>query len=68
MFTNAMKAEFPIVSSSSSTLEEPVYVSEEPKEYNAKPSEDIFLRLPEKYLIETNFVSFIEAASFFSNN
>ena len=60
--------EFPIVSSSSSRLEEPVYVIEEPNEYNAKPSEDIFLRLPEKFLIETNFVSFIEVASFFRNN
>ena len=49
-------------------LEELVYVSEEPNAYNTKPSEDILLRLPEKYLIETNFVSFIEAASFFSNN
>ena len=33
----------PIVSSSSSMLEEPVTGSEEPKEYNAKPKEDIFL-------------------------
>ena len=40
-------AEFPIVSSSSSMLEEPVWVSEEPKEYNGKQSQDIFLRLPE---------------------
>ena len=31
-----VNSEFPIVSSSSSTLEEPVLVSEEPKEYNAK--------------------------------
>ena len=31
-----LEAEFPIVSSISSTLEEPVWVSEEPKEYNAK--------------------------------
>ena len=43
-------------------------MSDEPEEYNAKPSEDIFLRLPEKYLIETGFVDFIEVASFFSNN
>ena len=48
-------------------LEEPVCVSEEPKEYNAEPSEDIFLRLPDKYLIEANFVNFNEVASFFSN-
>ena len=61
-------AEFSIVSSSSSTLEEPVYVSEEPEEYNAKPHEDIFLRFPEKYLIEANFGSFIEVASIISNN
>ena len=40
--------EFPIVSSSSSTLEEPVYVSEEPKDYNAKPIEVIFPELPKK--------------------
>jgi hypothetical protein len=35
-------AEFTIVSSSSSTLEETVRVSEEPKEYIANRSEDIF--------------------------
>ena len=29
-------SEFPIISSSSSTLEEPVWVSEEPKRHNAK--------------------------------
>ena len=34
--------EFPIVSSSSSMLEEPVQVSEEPKQYNTKQSEDTF--------------------------
>ena len=35
--TNAtVQPEFPIVSSSSSTLEEPVCVTEEPKEDNAK--------------------------------
>ena len=37
---------FPIVSSSSGMLEEPVRVSEEPKEYTVKRSEDILLRLP----------------------
>ena len=41
-------AEFTIVSSSSSTLEEPVRVSEEPKKYNAKQIEYIVLRLPQK--------------------
>ena len=39
----SLSSEFPIVSSRSSTLEEPVLVIEEPKEYNAKRSEDIFL-------------------------
>ena len=63
-----MYPEFPIVSSSSSTLEEPVYVSEEPEEYNVKPREDILFRFPGKYLIEANFGSFIEVASFISNN
>ena len=38
-----IETEFPIVSSSSSTIEEPVWVSEEPKEYSAKQSEDFFL-------------------------
>ena len=41
---NTELAEFPIVSSSSSMLEEPFWVSEVPKEYNAKPSVDICLR------------------------
>jgi hypothetical protein len=40
-------AEFPIDSSSSSTLKELVCVSEEPKEYEAKQNEEIFLRLPQ---------------------
>ena len=42
----AREAEFPIISSSSSTLEEPVRVSEEPKEYIVNLCEDIFLKLP----------------------
>ena len=45
---NNGRTEFPIVSSSSSMLEEPVYVSEEPKQYNANPSEDICFWLPQK--------------------
>ena len=39
--------EFPIVSSSSSMLEEPVRVNEEPKEFIVNQSKDILLRLPE---------------------
>ena len=39
-------ADLPNVSSSSSTLEEPVRVSEETKEYIVNRSEEIFLRLP----------------------
>ena len=39
------RSEFPTVSNSSSTLEEPVRVNEEPKEYIVNRSEDIFLRL-----------------------
>ena len=38
-------SEFPIVSSSSSTLEEPVWVSEEPNEYKAKKNEVTTTRL-----------------------
>jgi hypothetical protein len=36
--------EFPIISSSSIKLEEPVWVSEKPREYNPKRSEEILQR------------------------
>ena len=38
-------ANFPIVSSCSSTLEEPLKVRKEPKEYNAKLKEEIVLNI-----------------------
>ena len=46
--------EFPIVSSSSSTLEEPVWEREEPNEYLAKRSQLIFLRWPQKSFLEAS--------------
>ena len=53
----AKEAEFPIISS---TLEEPVRVSEEPKEYIVNLCEDIFLKLP---IVIASFFWLIEAAS-----
>ena len=44
-------------------LEEPVYVIEEPKEYNAKPCEEIFLQIASK----NTSLRLIVVASFVSN-
>jgi hypothetical protein len=46
-FKSLYNPEFPIVSSSSSMLEEADWANEEPKECNAKLSVEIFLRLPQ---------------------
>ena len=62
------QAEFPIVSSSSSTLEEPVRVIEEPKEYIVNRSENTFIRLPQLFPFEAIWGSHIVETSLFINN
>ena len=43
-------------------------MSEEPKDYNAEASKDIFLRSPQKYFIKATFGGLKEIALLFINN
>ena len=49
-------------------LEEPVYINEEPKQYNVNQNEYFYLRLPQKYYIEAMCGSPIEVASLVNND